>query len=260
MTRFLLAGMVVLLGLVAIGRFRRDDSPLAAHPVSLPVAAPRHLAAIPDGVIDTRPSEKSRTPASDLLARLETKRRLVQAAPYTYFDSLLVDTDSVLRRWTDERPLLVAVRPEPNLPNPLLDELVRHAVDVWGATRLGIRLIITSDTAAAQLVVRAVDRLDNGRAGQTDLSWSSGGAIRSAAIFLARVDSGGKPYATPTALAVAVHEFGHALGLPHSGNPADAMYPMSGSGQLSLRDRATIELLYELPLGSLREAPHKLTP
>lgn len=258
MTRFLLGGLVVLLGLIAIGRLRRADSVPAIVVAPQSGGPPARGAPAQLPAVETAAPAASRTPAIDLLARLESRRLVAQAASYTYFDSLLVDTDSVLRRWTDERPLLVAIRPDPGQPDPpQLRELVRRALSVWEETRLGVRFILTSDTADAQLIVQPIERLKGGRAGQTNLSWSEEGAIRSAAIMLARRDSTGRLIPAPVALAIAVHEFGHALGLPHSGNPADVMFPVSGNSRLSPRDRTTVELLYRLPLGPLREPGHR---
>jgi len=257
MTRILLFGLALLLGLIAVGRLQHGDA--AALPLPSPdTVVSRHAPTGSAIRADTASAPvTSGTPMIDLLARLESKRRLAQAGPYTYFDSLLVDTDSVLRRWTGDRPVLVAVRRGPAAAAPLLGDLVRQAVEVWTTARLGVQFVLTTDTASAQLTIQSTDRLQDGRAGLTNLSWTSGGEIRSASITLARSDSLGRRFPAPIALAIAVHEFGHALGLSHSGNPADVMYPISGSGRLSPRDRATVELLYQLPLGSLRDStPH----
>lgn len=49
---------------------------------------------------------------------------------------------------------------------------------------------------------------------------------------------------------VALHEMGHALGLPHSGNPMDVMYSSNQARPLSIRDRRTARALYGLPNGA----------
>ena len=54
-------------------------------------------------------------------------------------------------------------------------------------------------------------------------------------------------------LSVAVHEAGHALGLPHSSDTSDVMFPATRTGTLTDRDRRTIEVLYRLPPGPVRD-------
>jgi predicted Zn-dependent protease len=53
--------------------------------------------------------------------------------------------------------------------------------------------------------------------------------------------------------AVALHETGHALGLPHSPDSADVMFPATKTSSLSERDRRTAQLLYQLPVGPLQD-------
>ena len=47
----------------------------------------------------------------------------------------------------------------------------------------------------------------------------------------------------------AAHEMGHALGLPHSDEPRDVMYPTNTALQLSARDYKAMQALYRLPNG-----------
>jgi predicted Zn-dependent protease len=51
-----------------------------------------------------------------------------------------------------------------------------------------------------------------------------------------------------------VHETGHALGLPHSPDSNDVMFPATRTGTLSERDRRTAQVLYQLPPGPLWES------
>ena len=56
---------------------------------------------------------------------------------------------------------------------------------------------------------------------------------------------------------LAVQEFGHVIGLPHSGLKTDIMFPVASTANLSERDRASAMLLYSLPPGSLKEPPSR---
>jgi predicted Zn-dependent protease len=49
---------------------------------------------------------------------------------------------------------------------------------------------------------------------------------------------------------VAAHEMGHVLGLSHSDDPRDVMYPRNTARHLSTRDYRTLEALYSLPNGA----------
>lgn len=254
MTRFLIAGIVLLVALLVLGRLQRTRPPQAG-PTTVAVLTP---APAPDSlqrVSAVVTAETSGTPVIDLLARLESRRRLTAAAAYTYFDSLFVETDSVLRRWADaDQALSVAVlTPPPNQPGADLPDLVRSALAVWQGAGLGVRFSLVGDSSGAQIVVESVAQLAGIRAGQTNLGWTPDGAIHSAVISLARTDSSGRAIPAQGALAIAVHEVGHALGLGHSPDPGDVMYQMARSTVLSQRDLATVRLLYELPLGSARE-------
>jgi hypothetical protein len=258
--RYLAGAAVFLILLIMLGRSRNPAPPeaqqvagldTAPRPAPPPPPAPRPL---PPPPAVTAPSG---TPTLDLLARLEAHRRVTRAGSAVYLDSLLAESDSVLRRWPGgvESPVTVAfVDDDVAQQASWGTAVVRDALRAWEALPLRVRFNIVQDTSTADVVVRWIPRFDplEKRAGQTEIEFDQDGNIRHAAIRLAITGSDGRRLDRAAAIMVALHEVGHTLGLPHSADARDVMYATPRTATLSDRDRRTVELIYGLPAGSVK--------
>jgi hypothetical protein len=192
------------------------------------------------------------------LARMAAREALTREAGATYLDSLILSTDSVVRRWPDRwgSPIRVAIE-EGKGPgwSPRMAGYVRSSLDRWESLGIGLRFTVIPDTSRAEILVRWIDHFDFDRAGQTDLTWDQSGRVRRALISLALKTNTGVVLPDDALLSVAVHETGHAIGLPHSADSNDVMFPATRTGTLSDRDRRTAAVLYRLPPGPVRDVP-----
>ena len=237
--------MLLLLGAVGADVARRafahHETRLGATPAPVPV----ETAAVLGG----------HAPEAAELTRDRTRGRIREENTHTYLAESLSETDSMLRRWPDSRfsqPLRVAIIRQ-NVSG-FREEYVSNvnwAMSRWSGVT-PVLLETGTDSAHADIVVTWVDRMDNNRTGRTDLTWDRRGNIHQALVVLATHTPEGQLLDSRRMSALALHEFGHSLGLGHSPVREDALFPVTLAPDLSERDRATARLLYELPAGSIR--------
>ena len=205
------------------------------------------------GVVDrpfsTRAAEREREKA-------EVRRRLAEGGNGTYINEMLAERDSALARWPDRkgRPLAVWIQPAPDVPDwrDAYAEGVRDAVREWDALELPVHLAFTSDSAHADVHVTFIDHFDEPISGRTKWARDDNWWITNADIALAVHHRGGSALDDDAMHAMALHEFGHLLGLDHTEDPTSIMAAKVRVRDLSSADRATVRLLYTLPPGGVR--------
>jgi len=271
--RTVLVAICVVLGAMmlidALGSARRTPVPAAgtanggssaasAH-VATPGAAPsRPAPAIPPPPAPVQMSVPASTAISslDLYARLATRRRIAREGARVYLDSSFAHTDSTVVRWDGRDQLGVAFVVDSTLPGwsaSVVDD-ARAGMNLWDGNGAGIILHEVAPGSTADITVQWATRLpDSTQAGVTQVNWGPNGVISSAAVTLA-LRHGADLSAIPSDARrrFAGHEFGHALGLPHSDDRDDLMFPTSPVAAPSFRDQSTLRLLYAIAPGPLR--------
>jgi len=248
--RVLLALALFVLSFTVTSKIReaREAAAIALEP-----ASPVH------GLELTASSQGARAPLPvgpvaplDSLARLTARIQISAEPDRHYLDSLFTQTDSIIRRWNLESgtlPISIVRGGAPGfLPEMVAD--ARWAIDTWTPGMVGVQLHEVPDSADARLIIRWSDTLGPDRAGLTDVIWDRAGRIHRAVVWLStRSPTTGRLLPAEIRRAVALHELGHALGLPHSPRREDVMHPIATQTVLSARDRFSLNLLYRLPTG-----------
>jgi len=186
----------------------------------------------------------------------DVRRRLTMGERGTYIDEILLERDSALARWPArvEHPIRVWIANGAGLQDwdASFAGKVRTAFDEWSQLGIPVRFTFVVDSSSADVHVNWIDHFDEPISGKTLWARDKNFWIIDANITLALHHNGGEALDAEAVKAIALHEVGHLLGLDHTRDTLDIMTPRVRVRDLSEADRATMELLYSLPAGSIK--------
>jgi hypothetical protein len=261
----LLIVVVVVLGIAVVWDSVNDWRAAPPRPepsatdtaADVPVAPPSPEISSQAGRVEPVPPVTDAGPSYIMmLARAEARRQLRAGARSTYLNEIVAKSaDSVLHRWDNRirEPVRVHLG-QGGVANyqPAFSEAVRAAFRRWQEVGLPVRFDLNTDSLHAEVRVGWRLQFEIDRTGQTDLTWNADGHHQTGLITLATFNQTGQPMSVEEIRIVAMHEIGHLLGLDHSPDSTDLMYPVARVRDLSARDMQSARLLYQLSPGSLR--------
>lgn len=184
----------------------------------------------------------------------ELARSILGPRANTYLAPAQSPSGSVLPRWrTGEDGSSRTVTVHFELPADPVQHgtgyrwAVSQAISLWTAIPgVALRFREAAGPETAQVTFKWVPQLSADHSGLTEWVTDTNGWIANATVTLTLTGSDGRPVHRDLARRIALHEIGHLIGLPHSDDEGDMMYPTSEQIRVSSRDRDTARLLYAL--------------
>jgi len=115
-----------------------------------------------------------------------------------------------------------------------------------------VKFEFVADSASAEVHVDWTDHFDTPISGKTLWAHDDAWWIVDANIQLAVHHHTGETLDSTSIRAIAMHEVGHLLGMDHTTDTTSIMAPKVRVRELSAADKATAQLLYQLPAGRIQ--------
>lgn len=197
--------------------------------------------------------------ATDSIHRADTRTMIASRSSGTFIPDILLLSDSTLQRWPDRRatPLRVYVSEQgPQAAGHMRDDYlqaVREAFTIWEGVELPIRFAFVTDSALADITVSWVSDFNGDPVlGRTKVVRDSRYWIIRSDVQLATMRRDASGQLDPTVVrALAIHEIGHGIGLDHARDTTVIMAPKIRARAITVSDKATAQLLYSVPPGSV---------
>lgn len=161
-----------------------------------------------------------------------------------------------LRRWRDFEGTIVVHVPVPDLENTsdarALQRAAAAGLRAWNNQPFPILVDVRGDRNP-HFAVQWTEGFGGNQIGLARTRWSEATGLTVESIELrTRYPSGAnRPAPADQVRLTAAHEMGHALGLRHSDNERDVMFPTNRATSMSSQDYRSIEVLYETPDGTV---------